>query len=63
MTTKASSEEETLEDYTLLIGQRIKVMRSRRGMIRKDLSKHSGVSERYLAQTETGKANISIAIL
>lgn len=49
--------------YNQRIGQRIRAARSRRGMTRKDLSKHSSVSERYLAQAETGKANISIALL
>ncbi|NVK19503.1 MAG: helix-turn-helix transcriptional regulator [Methylocystaceae bacterium] len=52
-----------LEKYIARIGEQIKVIRSRRGMIRKDLSRHSDVSERYLAQAETGKANISIALL
>lgn len=52
-----------LERYIARIGEQIKIIRSRRGMIRKDLSRHSDVSERYLAQAETGKANISIALL
>lgn len=52
-----------LENYVARVGEQIKIIRSRRGMIRKDLSKHSDVSERYLAQVETGKANISIALL
>lgn len=59
----SSDTADILDEYIMRIGQRINVIRSRRGMIRKDLSKHSGVSERYLAQTETGKANISIALL
>lgn len=58
-----SSHDQELENYIARIGEQIKVIRSRRGMIRKDLSKHSDVSERYLAQAETGKANISIALL
>lgn len=58
-----SSEGLELENYIARIGEQIKIIRSRRGMIRKDLSKHSDVSERYLAQAETGKANISIALL
>lgn len=32
-------------------------------MTRKDLAKHSGVSERHLAQLETGKGNISVGLL
>ena len=52
-----------LEQYISGIGDRIRAMRTSRGMIRKDLSRQSGVSERYIAQVETGKANISIAML
>jgi XRE family aerobic/anaerobic benzoate catabolism transcriptional regulator len=52
-----------LDQYISGIGDRIRAMRTSRGMIRKDLSRQSGVSERYIAQVETGKANISIAML
>jgi XRE family aerobic/anaerobic benzoate catabolism transcriptional regulator len=38
-------------------------MRSRRGMSRKTLAKHSEVSERYLAQLEGGTGNCSIVLL
>ena len=39
------------------------MIRARRGMSRKSLSKDSGVSERYLAKIESGKGNISILVL
>ena len=52
-----------IDRYNRRIGERIRAVRSRRSMIRKDLSRHSGVSERYLAQAESGQANISIALL
>lgn len=52
-----------LDLYNQLIGNRVRALRAKRGMTRKDLSKHSDVSERYLAQLETGKANITLAIL
>ncbi len=45
------------------LGERIKKLRARRGMSRKVLSQQSGVSERYLAQLETGQANVSFQIL
>jgi len=45
------------------IGARIRAIRARRGMTRKHLSKHSGISERYLAKAEAGQANVSIALL
>jgi len=37
--------------------------RARRGMTRKILARDSGLSERYLAQLESGKGNISIKLL
>jgi XRE family aerobic/anaerobic benzoate catabolism transcriptional regulator len=50
-------------DYLRLLGERIRAARARRGMTRKILARHSGVSERYLAQLETGHGNISIILL
>lgn len=55
--------DETLQRYIDDIGNRVRGLRAKRGMTRKDLSKHSDVSERYLAQLETGKSNITLAIL
>lgn len=51
------------QDYLHLLGDRVRAARSRRGMARKILARDSGVSERYLAQLETGQGNISIALL
>jgi XRE family aerobic/anaerobic benzoate catabolism transcriptional regulator len=39
------------------------VLRSQRGMTRKALAQHAKVSERYLAQLEVGKGNVSIVLL
>jgi XRE family aerobic/anaerobic benzoate catabolism transcriptional regulator len=49
--------------YIEAIGQRVRGARARRGMTRKDLSQHSDISQRYLAQVETGQANISVGLL
>lgn len=49
--------------YLRLLGERIRAARARRGMTRKILARDSGVSERYLAQLETGHGNISIILL
>jgi XRE family transcriptional regulator, aerobic/anaerobic benzoate catabolism transcriptional regulator len=49
--------------YLRLLGERIREARARRGMTRKLLARDSGVSERYLAQLESGQGNISIALL
>ncbi len=51
------------QDYIIGIDDRIRAIRTSLGMIRKDLSRQSGVSERYIAQVETGKANISVHML
>lgn len=50
-------------EYLLMLGERIRELRARRGMTRKMLAQQSGVSERYLAQLETGHGNISIILL
>ena len=45
------------------LGSRVRSLRQRRGMTRKSLAMHSCVSERYLAELEQGRGNISIALL
>src|ERR1700757_4281192 len=50
-------------EYLPLLGDRIRDARARRGMTRKILARDSKVSERYLAQLETGHGNISIGLL
>jgi XRE family transcriptional regulator, aerobic/anaerobic benzoate catabolism transcriptional regulator len=50
-------------EYLRLLGVRVRETRARRGMTRKILARDSGVSERYLAQLETGQGNVSILLL
>ncbi len=45
------------------LGQRVRTMRGLAGMSRKVLAKVSGISERYIAQLESGKGNVSIVLL
>ncbi len=45
------------------LGERVREARARRGMTRKILARDSGVSERYLAQLETGRGNVSVLLL
>jgi XRE family aerobic/anaerobic benzoate catabolism transcriptional regulator len=45
------------------LGQRVRTMRALRGMSRKVLARVSGISERYIAQLESGKGNVSIMLL
>jgi XRE family transcriptional regulator, aerobic/anaerobic benzoate catabolism transcriptional regulator len=45
------------------LGQHVRTMRALRGMSRKVLAKVSGISERYIAQLEAGRGNVSIVLL
>jgi XRE family transcriptional regulator, aerobic/anaerobic benzoate catabolism transcriptional regulator len=45
------------------LGARVRAWRARRGMTRKQLANDSGLSERFLADVETGKGNVSISSL
>jgi len=45
------------------LGERVRGERARRGMSRKLLAKHAGISERYITQLESGKGNVSIVLL
>src|SRR5271163_1971926 len=51
------------DEYLRLVGNRVRELRARRGMTRKILARDSQVSERYLAQLESGEGNISILLL
>ena len=58
--TEASDPE---SDFLEALGQRVRTMRALHGMSRKVLAKVSGISERYIAQLESGKGNVSIVLL
>jgi XRE family transcriptional regulator, aerobic/anaerobic benzoate catabolism transcriptional regulator len=45
------------------LGERVRGLRARRGLTRKGLAKSSGVSERHLANLETGVGNASVVVL
>lgn len=45
------------------LGERVRDARARRGMTRRNLARDSGVSERYLAQLESGQGNASVLLL
>jgi transcriptional regulator with XRE-family HTH domain len=51
------------DDYLSRLGERVREERARRGMTRRILARDSGLSERYLAQLESGKGNLSIKLL
>jgi XRE family aerobic/anaerobic benzoate catabolism transcriptional regulator len=50
-------------EYLRLLGESVRAARARRGMTRKMLAADSGVSERFLAQLESGTGNASILVL
>src|SRR5438067_8898846 len=49
--------------YLAILGERVREARARRGTTRKTLARDSGVSERYIAQLESGQGNMSILLL
>src|SRR5438067_12203561 len=50
-------------DFLTFLGKRVRELRSRRGMTRKQVSQEADVSERHLAQLEAGEGNISVVLL
>ncbi len=54
----------TLESNFLAeLGDRVREMRAVCHMSRRELARRSGISERYVAQIEAGKGNVSIMLL
>ena len=51
------------ESFLARLGETVRDARARRGLTRKDLARESRVSERYLAQLEAGRGNISVLLL
>ncbi len=52
-----------VDAFIAAVGERVRKARQRKGIPRRVLSDLSGVSQRYLAQLESGFGNISIAVL
>src|SRR5690349_4094051 len=50
-------------EYLQRLGKNIRSSRAKRGLTRKALAADSGVSERFLAQLETGSGNASVLVL
>jgi len=60
---QASREHASEQGYLGRLGERVRRWRADHGVTRKSLAISSGVSERYLAQLESGQGNISILLL
>jgi len=56
-------EDQAAADYLGRLGDRVRAWRAAHAMTRKALALASGVSERYLAQLESGQGNISVLLL
>ncbi len=55
--------DETVHALIQLVGNRVRGLRKAHRFSRRELSEVSGVSQRYLAQLESGEGNISIGLL
>ena len=62
-TSKAARPMPDVSRYLYRLGERVRRLRNQRGMTRKALAQHAEVSERYLAQLESGEGNCSIVLL
>ena len=50
-------------EFLSLLGDRVREMRAVCHMSRRELARQSGISERYVAQIEAGRGNVSIVLL
>jgi XRE family aerobic/anaerobic benzoate catabolism transcriptional regulator len=50
-------------DFLRAFGARVRGERAKRGMSRRLLADHAGISERYIAQLEAGQGNVSLLLL
>lgn len=50
-------------EFLSRLGERVRNARTRLDMSRRELARRSGISERYIAQIEGGRGNVSIVLL
>jgi XRE family transcriptional regulator, aerobic/anaerobic benzoate catabolism transcriptional regulator len=58
-----TDDDEDKNPFLVAMGERVRALRSRRGMTRRAVSIAAGVSERHLANLEYGVGNASILVL
>lgn len=58
-----AGQQERISALLMTVGERVRGARKGLGLSRRELSENSGVSQRYIAQLETGQGNISIGLL
>ena len=62
-TVTATPNDRADDEYLRVLGENVRAMRAHHGITRKMLANTSGVSERFLAQLESGTGNASILVL
>jgi len=62
-TTTAPRTPSSDDRYLRTVGERVRNARARHGMSRRMLAHDSGISERYLAELESGRGNFSIVLM
>ena len=62
-TALSSDDDESKDPFLIMLGGHLRDLRARRGLTRKALAKMADVSERHLANVETGVGNASIQFL
>ena len=50
-------------EFLTQLGERVRTLRALRDMSRRELARQSGISERYIAQIEAGRGNVSSVLL
>ena len=50
-------------EFLKQMGDRLRILRIRRSLSRRELSRRSQISERYIARIEAGTGNVSIVLL
>jgi len=53
----------TPDDFLAFLGKRVRELRDRLGLTRKMVAQEADVSERHLAQVESGEGNVSVVLL
>jgi len=61
--TMTATASDAKDPFLTVLGERVRLMRSRRGVTRKVLAREAGISERHLANMETGTGNASVLLL
>jgi XRE family transcriptional regulator, aerobic/anaerobic benzoate catabolism transcriptional regulator len=61
--TSTNDDNQRIDQLLASVGDRVRSARARMGLSRRVLAERSGVSQRYLAQLESGQGNISIGLL